>query len=189
MSSYVKNKFNSHKKLWETILGYTSKQVKAARASYFDDITLSRSHSPKVLFETVIPVLNSAVTVCSTPTSVTPDGFLSYFAKKIQDVRSAISLPNDDPFVLPHCCATLSEFEPVFLAYIKDLVNHTKSSACPRKIVPTWLLKDMLDWSNDFLDPQQQSSLCFCFFILQTCKFLSSFLFYQNSLFTTSSSR
>ena len=95
--------------------------VKEARRQYLSNLIDSNRHNPRVLFKTIVTVLNPPQPGCTEASPEMCNSFLHFFIDKVTTVRALISTPASDPSDPVPCSAVFDVFEPVSLKALEDV--------------------------------------------------------------------
>jgi len=120
--------------------------VKTEKAKYLSDVINKNGHKPYVLFRTINSVLHTPKYLMHEESTVICEKFLHFFVNKITTIRASISPPASDPSIFTECAAVFSEFEPVSIVALNDIVNHLKPSICSTDIIPPRIFKEV--WNS-----------------------------------------
>ena len=95
--------------------------IREAKSQYLSKIISSRSHCPKVLFDTINDVVNPCTSAVTDVSIATCENFLHYFVDTVDSVRkdtseSVIVITNKDSPVAPTHSAVFDQFELVSLS-------------------------------------------------------------------------
>ncbi len=126
------------------LLTMLNQLIKDARAAYFSNLINSNKHNSMLLFNTTNQLLNPAA--CSgfpATSSCDCDIFLSFFADNISGLRSNFNAENLH-LDQATCPILLTEFSPISVPDLFDIISHLHPSSCPTDITPTKFLKEVL---------------------------------------------
>ena len=119
--------------------------VRAAKSSFISNLVLQNSHKPQVLFNVFNSLINPRDTSPIIPSASLCENFKNFFIEKVNDLRSAHTFIAPDPSSSPVPAASLSQFQPISLTSLTDVVSHLRSTNCPSDCVPSRLLKEVFD--------------------------------------------
>lgn len=116
------------------------------RSKYFSNLISQNSHCPKLLFSTINSVLHppSGIGIGHSPELC--EKFCSFFINKIACIKSQIVInPSQKVWYLPTSPAKMSNFYPMSHSELLNIVSSLRSTTCSLDVIPTSLLKEVLD--------------------------------------------
>ncbi len=117
--------------------------VKEARATYFANLVSNSRRDPKVLFETVSNIL-SHISPSVLISLLKCNNFFSFFVRKMDDIRKNVNslFYPPFPFTWP---PILKNFSTILLEQLTKITGGMKTSSSTLDILPTSLLKKVID--------------------------------------------
>ncbi|XDV17601.1 hypothetical protein PO909_023435 [Leuciscus waleckii] len=126
-------------------LGKFQQAVKTVRFRFFSDIIEKNRQNPRVLFSTIDVFLNPRLEVPGVIPMDLCENLLEFFVGRISDIRRNIQHCSYEPMDIPVTHAVLSDFEPISLFTLLDIVCKLKPTVSPQDIVPTLLFRKVFE--------------------------------------------
>ncbi len=133
--------------------------VKEAREHYFSDLIFTSQHNRRFLFKTVDLLVNPPPPMVPIESDADCDTFLSYFNDKVESIRASITPSAYFSDVFYSQKEIFSQFYPITLPELLDVVSHTRVSTSPLDVIPSRFLAQVIDSSGPILLSVFNSSL------------------------------
>lgn len=141
---WKKDKLQISHELLKVALANYQKASREARHKYFSIVIAKSQHKPAVLFATINNVLNPPNQIHTEISADLCEKFLDNFVTKITNLSGTTS-PPACTFIEPHICrATWSEFEPISLFSLYEIIDRLKPSASPHDTIPPHFFKQIV---------------------------------------------
>ncbi len=118
------------------------KAVRNARSRYFTDLLEKNHHNPRALFSAINSIINPRLEVVGDLSVDLCNSFLKFFMNRTSDnniTRCSYVIQKSVTGV------TFPDFEPISLSMLEDIILKLKSTTSPQDIVPTHLLKQVIN--------------------------------------------
>lgn len=118
--------------------------IKNERLKYFTNLIAAKKYNSRVLFSTIDRIVNPAPSSVPASSVEECNKFLAYFVEKVKGIKASITPPTlflTPPDVSP---TLLSEFTPISLNNLLDIVSHMHLSSCGLDTLPRRLFKEVL---------------------------------------------
>ncbi len=119
--------------------------VKEARKHYFSDLILTNKHNPRFYLRLLTSWLIHLLPWFPLNQMLTVIRFLSYFNDKVESIRASVTCSASFSDVFYSQKEIFSQFYPITLPELLDVVSRTRVSASPLDVIPSRFLAQVID--------------------------------------------
>ena len=124
-------KLEVHRLHLKELLICLNEMIRGARTTYFANLISSNKRNPKVLFETINPLVSPTAPQVPVLSNSDCNNFLKFFLNKVNDIKANIPSSLDHPIISVSSCTTITSFSPVSIEDITKLLHKIKPSCGP----------------------------------------------------------